>query len=313
MSTSDKDLSALLNRALDANVRVCNRTVVGGGCIADSQKLVLEDGRHLLVKTMPVNSAVSVLSCERDSLNEISQAGALRSPVCLGFAIGASVEMLVLEYVEPCEPTAQFWRKFGQQLAEMHRWCGGAQTTTAVSPRYGFREDNFIGRTSQKNAFADDWVDFFGSNRLGFQIGKLESSPLSSTTAEIVRDTRRLIEQLDRYLPRQPAVSLLHGDLWSGNFLATRADSPSSTQGDLSAVVFDPAVYYGDREAEFAMTLLFGGFPAAFYDAYNAAWQMESGWQERVEIYKLYHLLNHVNLFGTSYAAQCKAVLRQFV
>jgi protein-ribulosamine 3-kinase len=166
----------------------------------------------------------------------------------------------------------------GRMLAALHRQTG---------PRFGWERDNYIGLSPQKNAWCDDWAQFWRERRLRPQLHRA--------------GLRVHLEKIDGLLhDHHPAASLLHGDLWSGNAGFTK-------QGP---VVFDPAVHYGDREADLAMTELFGGFPPEFYQGYTDAWPLEAGYEKRKHLYNLYHLLNHLNLFGGGYLAQVKATLR---
>ena len=166
------------------------------------------------------------------------------------------------------------WSELARMLAKLHRQTG---------PRFGWHRDNWIGLSPQQNGWCDDWAEFFWERRIRPQA---ERAGLQVTRG-------RLLEN------HKPQPSLLHGDLWSGNAGFT-ADGP---------VIFDPAVYYGDREADLAMTELFGGFPREFYRAYDEAFPLEEGYEQRKHLYNLYHLLNHLNIFGGSYLAQVKATL----
>ena len=173
------------------------------------------------------------------------------------------------------------WPAMGRMLAALHRH---------TSARFGWASDNWIGLSPQKNAWSNDWITLYRDYRL---IPQLEG-------AGLFRNAEFLLKNLNSFFANhRPLPSLLHGDLWSGNVGFTRA----------GPVIFDPAVYYGDREADLAMTELFGGFPAAFYAAYRAAWPLDSGYDVRKHLYNLYHLLNHLNLFGSGYLGQVKATL----
>ena len=173
------------------------------------------------------------------------------------------------------------WKSMGQTLAHLHRQAG---------PRFGWHRDNYIGLAPQINAWRDDWAEFFAECRLRPQI-------------ELARKNGFGLEEPDLGILKshQPQPSLLHGDLWSGNAGFT-AEGP---------VVFDPAVYYGDRETDLAMTELFGGFPRQFYSAYHEAFPLDPGYEKRKHLYNLYHLLNHLNLFGGGYRGQVEAKLRR--
>jgi fructosamine-3-kinase len=176
----------------------------------------------------------------------------------------------------------------------MHRATAGA---------YGLDHDNYIGATPQPNGWMPSWRDFFRERRLRFQAELARRNGL--LPAERASRVERLLDRLDRWIDDALVrPSLLHGDLWGGNFIVGPGGGPA---------LIDPAAYYGDREADLAFTRLFGGFPDNFYRAYAAAWPLPAGWQDRRDLYNLYHLLNHLNLFGESYGAQVDAVLRRYV
>jgi fructosamine-3-kinase len=181
----------------------------------------------------------------------------------------------------------------GRGLAAQHR-------TTAET--FGLDHDNFCGSNAQINTPTDDWVTFFGERRLGYQMELVRSrGRLPGRRGDRLEN---LIAQLGNWLPSHPPASLLHGDLWGGNWLVTAMGEPA---------LIDPAVYYGHREADLAFTELFGGFPAAFYQAYQSAWPLDPGYEERKPLYNLYHLLNHLNLFGESYGGGVDSILQRYV
>jgi fructosamine-3-kinase len=193
---------------------------------------------------------------------------------------------LALEWIESRPAGREAERRLGEQLAAQHQ---------ATAAQFGFAEDNFIGRTSQANGWLPDWAEFFRERRLRHQ---LVLAAQNGFAALLEQPGARLLEAVTALLDgHRPEASLLHGDLWAGNWLADEHDAP---------VIFDPAVYYGDREADLAMTRLFGGFGRAFYDAYQAAAPLPAGHAVRAELYNLYHVLNHANLFGGGYARQAR-------
>jgi fructosamine-3-kinase len=209
--------------------------------------------------------------------------------ICHGIA--AEQAYLVLEYL-PLRPHGDA-AQLGRQLAQQHR-VGAA--------RFGGARDNWIGATPQPNAWMDDWVEFWRARRLGFQ---LKLAAQNGHGGALQRDGEALMARLDGFFTGyRPAPSLLHGDLWGGNhgFLA-----------DGSPVIFDPAVYFGDRECDLAMSELFGGFAPPFYAAYREAWPLDAGYAVRRTLYNLYHILNHANLFGGGYAAQAQRMLAQLL
>lgn len=260
---------------------------VGGGCINAAH--VLEDGRRrFFVKTHEAGRLV-MFEAEAAGLAELSRAGALRvpRPVCTGGADGRA--FLVLEYIAFGSGSAATAGRLGEGLAALHR-----ETRAA----FGWERDNTIGATPQPNGWMEDWVAFLRERRLGFQLHLAEGN---GAPARVLDKGQRLLERLNGFFSGyRPAASLLHGDLWGGNWAADEAGDP---------VIFDPAVYFGDREADLAMTELFGGFPADFYAAYRAAWPLDAGYSVRRALYNLYHVLNHFNLFGGGYLGQAERML----
>lgn len=198
---------------------------------------------------------------------------------------------LLLEYLPPIKVKTGFYNRLGEELARLHQH---------TQSRFGFPHDNYIGLTPQPNGWLPDGYAFFAERRLRFQAHLARDNNLFS--ASDVQQIERLIARLPNLIPAQPA-SLIHGDLWPGNVIVGPQGEP---------VLVDPAAHYGWAEAELAMTSLFGGFSRAFYDAYAAAADLAPGWPERLPLYNLYHLINHLNLFGRSYYSQIVATLRRF-
>ena len=183
---------------------------------------------------------------------------------------------------------------FGKALASLHK---------IKSNQFGLDHDNFIGLTPQSNTPSPDWVDFFKNQRLLFQFKLAKKNKLIDHDFET--KFFYLIDKIDKIIgPKETTPSLVHGDLWSGNFIATLDDSPS---------IFDPAVYFGDREVDIAMTKLFGGFNSSFYQSYNESYPLSSGYEKRFDLYNLYHLLNHMNLFGLGYKTQAKEIIESLI
>ena len=255
---------------------------VGGGCISQAFR-VEGDGRAFFVKTNRAELA-DMFEAEAEGLNEIVASRSVRAPapVCWGVSDGHCY--LVMDYLEFGRGSGAA-ATLGEQLARMHR-------TTREA--FGWHRDNTIGSTPQINTPQDsDWVAFWREKRLGFQ---LELAGRRGHGGEL----QRLGEQLMARFPAlfedyTPVPSLLHGDLWGGNHAVLDSGEP---------VIFDPAVYFGDREADLAMTELFGGFGRDFYAAYDDAWPLDAGYPVRKQLYNLYHILNHLNLFGGGYHGQ---------
>ena len=268
---------------------------VGGGCIANATRIEASDARYFL--KWSGGDAGQTFEAEAAGLRALREAPSpLLVPEVLAAwnADDAAPGALLMEWVEPGRTDAGFWERFGEALAALHR-------TTSTDGRYGFERDNFIGRTPQPNAWRSAWPDFFRSQRLEPQIALARARDRWRERWDAPAE--QLLDRLPEWLPESPPASLLHGDLWSGNFL------PAS---DGRAALIDPATYFGHRETDLALTELFGGFDRRFYDAYRAAWPLESGYTERREVYNLYHLLNHLNLFGAGYAGQVERTLNRF-
>lgn len=255
---------------------------VGGGCI-NSTYLIGAGSQRYFLKTNRA-ACLTLFEAEAEGLRELAAAGVIRvpAPVCAGLA-GDSA-FLVLEYIDFGAAARGGEVLLARQLAQMHR---------KTSARYGWHRDNAIGSTPQSNTASTRWPDFWREHRLGFQLDLAARNGCGKT---LQRQGERLLGRLDGFFGSSaPAPSLLHGDLWGGNYGFDEAGMP---------VIFDPAVYYGDRETDLAMTELFGGFPATFLDAYREAYPLDEGYRVRKTLYNLYHILNHFNLFGGGYLGQ---------
>lgn len=261
---------------------------IGGGCIADARVATFADGSSVFVKS--VAGSPGMFEREAEGLRALSCAAAIRIPDVL--AVGD--EALVLEMIHEAPKKDGFFESFGRNFAKLHDHRG---------PSFGFPHDNFIGSTPQCNAPMDGsgWPEFFLERRLRFQ-ARLAADRAHGHEIEHLLDRAegRMTELLGA---ATELPSILHGDLWSGNFIV-------DDRGE--ACLIDPAVYYGHREADLAMTRLFGGFGSAFYAAYDEASPLAPGHQDRLPIYQLYHLLNHLNLFGSAYYAQCIRILHTY-
>jgi fructosamine-3-kinase len=229
------------------------------------------------------------LEAEADGLGRLARTDAIRVPRVLGIGASGDECWLELERFGLREPDGRAEERLGAALAKLHAVTG---------PAFGLERDNAIGASPQPNGPSGDWAAFWRHRRLGFQ---LERAAQTGYGGRLQDRGARLLESVPALLAgHRPRPSLLHGDLWAGN----RGMLPAGTP-----VVFDPAVYYGDREADLAMTQLFGGFGPRFYAAYEAAWPLPPGAGERRELYNLYHVLNHLNLFGGGYLAQAEAMI----
>ena len=238
-------------------------------------------------------AVLPAFEAEVAGLRELRRAGALRVPQVHAVGVVDQCAILALEWLDLSPALASVeatLAQLGARLAALHR-------VTAAS--FGWGHDNTIGATPQPNAPDDDWVRFFRRRRLGHQLDLATTRGLDPRIVDRGRELEQRCDGL--FTGHRPVASLLHGDLWGGNW------SVLATTGE--PVLFDPAVYYGDREADIAMTRLFGGFGAAFYEAYEAAWPMSPGAAARGTLYNLYHVLNHYVLFGGSYAHQASSMI----
>ncbi len=283
------DITAAIAHATGGAFRIEQRTPVGGGCINSAWRIEGQ-GQRYFVKIN--NSAFGgMFAAETAGLSAIAATRTLRvpHPVCHGTNRNAS--WLVLEYIELSRKSNM--RLLGAQLAALHRVTGR---------HYGWPHDNTIGATPQINTASDDWCAFWREHRLGYQLR------LAATNGYVGRLQQlggRLLNHLPELLSEhRPQPSLLHGDLWSGN---------AGSDANGAPVIFDPAAYYGDREADLAMTELFGGFSAEFYADYREAYPLEAGYARRKILYNLYHVLNHLNLFGGGYLAQAEDMMAELL
>lgn len=226
------------------------------------------------------------------ALREMERVGEIGIPHALGRGVEGSESFLLLEFIESAPMRGNYWEDFGRSLARFHLAGRGAQ--------FGFFEDNYIGSTLQKNDGKESWVDFFRENRLDYQ-ARLASNYMGGSLA---RAMISFLDRLENYLPEPEYPSLIHGDLWSGNVLC----GP-----DGKAWIIDPAAYYGHGEADLAMTELFGKYPEAFYSSYSNENPIDPEYEDRKDIYNLYHLLNHLNMFGSSYLGSVRTILNRFV
>lgn len=288
-----REVEARLSTTIGTELRIDNAEPVGGGCINQVARLDTSAGPFFIKHNSQSPSAM--FEREAEGLAELRSVGGIAAPepICWSDRGVGFPAFLVTSYIQTGRRRSDFSERFGAAFAELHRRGRGE--------RFGFHHDNYIGTTPQPNGWCDNWVEFWREHRLGHQMRLARGN---GYTGELQRLGDKLLTRLDDYLVEpDEAPALLHGDLWGGNYLV-------GDNGD--AVLIDPACYHGRREADLAMTMLFGGFDARFHAAYNEAWPLSDGSNERMEIYKLYHLLNHLNLFGGSYFAQCVEAMRRF-
>ena len=273
-------------------------TIVGeqpvyGGDINRAARLALSNGAAVFMKSnTPGNLAFFEAEC--DGLEALRQTGAIGVPKVLGIGANQDMSFLLLEFLQPAPKINDYFETFGRELAALNK-----ADCKHLAESFGFPRDNFIGPSLQKNTPTARWVDFFRECRLLPQF-KMADGYFDT---ELRRLCTKLLDHLDSFLPEPEFPSLIHGDLWSGN----AAPGP-----DGKAWIFDPAAYVGHHEAELAMTELFGRCPEPFYRAYSEITAIDSGYKDRRDLYNLYHLLNHLNLFGGSYLGSVLDILNRY-
>ena len=333
--SEDAPLLAALRSLRGPEVRIARRSPVGGGCISQSSLLTLSDGSRIFLKENS-GSHFGFFRAEAQGLTALAghlpaggvrdaepsvgdrgkgtasagvpcglpfspsewespaQAGrGVRVPMPLYVHDSAGSQFILLEHIAGGKRRPDFWEEFGRALALLHR--------NVTSERFGFATDNYIGASPQENRWEEDWLLFFGEHRLRFQ-AELAARRGGANSA-LLAGVEAIVRRLPSLLTCPDHASLLHGDLWGGNFMVG---------ADGAAVLIDPAAYFGHREAELAMTELFGGFAAPFYAAYAEVWPLEPNYEERKDLYNLYHLLNHLNLFGGSYAGSVRSIVAHY-
>lgn len=276
-----------IQEVTDTGFTVGDRTAIGGGSI--NQAYRISDDHHQYFVKLNQAAKVAMFEAEARGLEEMAQTKTIHvpQPLCWGTSNGHSY--IVLEWLNLGYGNRQSWEAMGQQLAAMHR------NTSAQG--FGWCQNNTIGDTPQVNPWTADWDYFFAEHRIGYQV------QLAQRRGGRFSRAATLIDAIPHILvAHDPQPSLVHGDLWSGNAAFTAAGDP---------VILDPAVYYGDREVDLAMSELFGGFPAAFYQGYQAEFPLNPGYEQRKVLYNLYHILNHFNLFGGSYGNQAARMMEQ--
>ncbi|MDH5182413.1 MAG: fructosamine kinase family protein [Gammaproteobacteria bacterium] len=259
---------------------------VAGGDISTAYRLRSGGGEYYFIKTHDAGF-VEMFAAEAEGLMDMAASKTIRVPQVHAWGVIGQQSYLLMEYLQLGNKGSD--ELLGRQLAAMHG-CRGS--------KFGWQRNNTIGLTQQDNSPSDNWIEFWRWRRLSAQLALAEQKGYGGSLLE---KGQRVLEGFDclfgTYIP-QP--SLLHGDLWSGNYGFDENAQP---------VLFDPATYYGDREADLAMTELFGGFGERFYAAYNEAWPLDEGYQVRKRLYNLYHILNHLNLFGRAYAGQAEQMM----
>jgi len=265
---------------------------VSGGSINECFHLTGVGGHAVFVKCHEATH-LPMFEAEAAGLAALQQAGCVRVPEVYALGYDDDYAWLVMEWLPAAGATQDSAVRLGDQLAALHR---------VKHARFGWQQDNTIGLTPQPNPWCDDWPEFWAGQRIAHQLRLARKNGLSQRLQQLGMSLLETIPSF--FCDYTPEPSLLHGDLWGGNWHAAADGAP---------VLFDPAVYFGDREVDLAMTELFGGFPAAFYDAYQAAWPLHEGYAMRRTLYNLYHILNHANLFGGGYVRQAETMMMQLL
>lgn len=286
----EKLIISLIEKKTGRNQNFISSRPLSGGDINQAAKIETHDG-NWFVKWNRADAFPGMFEAEARGLDLLRETHEIFVPAVVGTGQSENMSVLVLEYIESGRQKPDFSTIFGQQLASMHKHS---------NPTFGLDHDNYIGSLPQNNSKSDNWIDFFINQRLLFQ-GKMAVEK-GRAGADLLKQIENLASCLPDFFPVEPP-SLLHGDLWSGNYMVGPKGEPA---------IIDPAVYYGHRLMDIGMSKLFGGFSHEFYRAYNEEYPMEQNWQEAAEIANLYPLLVHVNLFGGGYMSSVKSILRRF-
>lgn len=285
------DISAQISDSINIPFKIEKTSLISGGCI--NQTYCIENSKCTFFVKINKMESLPMFKAESAGLQEIQDSHTLRVPTPICWGNNEKNAWLVLEFIEMDNTSKNGSVYLGRGLAEMHR---------ITSEKFGWGKNNTIGSTPQINQFSQDWIQFWSKHRLGYQLLLAKTNGYSG---KLLDRGESLIAELNTFFPETPQIaSLLHGDLWSGNYSYDLTGCP---------VLYDPAIYYGDRETDLAMTELFGGFSKTFYAAYNEAYPLDSGYKVRKTLYNLYHILNHLNLFGRSYLHQAEDMMEQLL
>jgi protein-ribulosamine 3-kinase len=281
-------ISVFFNDRSSDSFRILSSDPLSGGCINNVCRLKTSQGDFCLKYNIR-SEFPEMFESEAAGLSMLKDAGELRVPVVVQTGFGGRYSYILLELIDSGRRITGFMEDFGESLARLHRH---------TADYFGNEHDNYMGALPQSNRKHSGWVSFFVEERLKKQV-TLAGAYLS---ASIRSSFHRMYRRLEEIFPVEKP-SLLHGDLWGGNYMVDEKGK---------ACLIDPAVYYGHREIDIAMTRLFGGFDGSFYEAYNAEFPLEKGWQERMDICNLYPLLIHLNLFGSGYLGQIESIVGKF-
>lgn len=284
------EMESALAGALGKNIKISRLESVGGGSINRAGIMQTSEG-PFFVKWNDAHAYPQMFDLEMKGLDLLRSAEAVYVPQTFATGTDGQQAFLIMEWIEPGKRISGFYGDFGQRLAALHRHQADA---------YGLGYDNYIGSLPQQNTRHEKWVDFFIEERMEPMVQMARDKGLLDRV--LIGQFEKMYGRLEGMLPEEPA-SLMHGDLWGGNHM---------TGPDGTVCLFDPAVYYGNREMEIAFTQVFSGYRAEFYDAYENQWPIQPGFEERKGIYQLWPLMVHVNLFGTSYLPPVKSILQVF-
>jgi fructosamine-3-kinase len=283
-------ISILLSQHFNVDIEIFSHQNIGGGSINTALKIETNVGDYF-VKANSVSLYPDMFEKEASGLQMLKETQKVSVPDVVTFGNIEEHTILVLELMESGNEKANFWDLFANNLASLHK---------TTNTKFGLDHDNYIGSLSQMNAWRDTWSDFFRDNRLDVQLKLARDS--AKVEIGLVKSFERFYKSMDDIFPKEPA-SLIHGDLWGGNFMIGKQGTP---------YLIDPAIYFGNREMDLGMTKLFGGFSSEFYLSYQKYFPMEKGWEQRLEYCNLYPLLVHVNLFGNSYLSSVKSIISKF-
>jgi protein-ribulosamine 3-kinase len=290
--TLQSRIEAAISTTTDQQAEFVESKIAQGGCINDSRIVTLKDGRQFFIKSHSQASTFhGFFETEFEALKLLAEPSVIHVPKPITYAD----DFIVMELFKEGRPANNWQEQMGRSLAQLH--------LATKKEQFGFYKDNYLGTTKQVNQWTDNWLEFWHDHRLGYQLQLFAAKTNKDDPLLKVGET--LINKLDLIIGNinEPAV-LLHGDLWSGNAAANEQGDP---------VIFDPASYYGHREAEIGMMRMFGGFDSNCEAAYSEIWSLEEGSEQRIHLYRLYHELNHLNLFGQSYYQTCLSTINTLI
>lgn len=286
----EQKLKANLSVLHKRQVEILSHSILSGGSINEAMHVKTDAGDYF-IKWNNAKRYPAMFEKEAKGLAILKITQTIKVPTVVEVGAAGDFSFLVLEFIKSAEPVKNFWVDFGTSLAHLHKYTNSF---------FGLDHDNYIGSLEQINKQHDDWISFFVEERITEQIKLARNN--GKISANVAQSFDHLFSKLSSLFPKE-IPSLLHGDLWNGNYMIDH-------QG--KACIIDPAVYYGFREMDIAMTKLFGGFPASFYESYHWTFPLEPGWQDRIEICNLYPLMVHVNLFGGGYLNSVEQTLKRF-